>query len=234
MMGKEALSSEQRDFVRVTRKTKENGMEENLNAVANEEGLIAVCNRKKNDKSPAKFYADKAIINGETVSYADVDVINMYGSTTTYSFFYANFSGYVKLKLRDGRKLKWKTGGAAFLGLGSYKTKKQLFAGMYDVSMKTLVKARAEAYLNEIRNGATVNIAGVAINSNGIAGKVAFKSVSVPFTEISGCDVASGYVRTYRTDNKNAVGAVAMQLDNAVCLVPVIETLVAAARAGQQ
>lgn len=209
-------------------------MEENLNAVNNGDGVIAVCNRKKNDKSPATFYADRVVIDGVTVPYADVDVINMYGSSTTYSFFYANFSGYVKLKLRDGRKLKWKTGGVAFLGLGGYKTKRQLFNEMFSVCMNTLVKARAAAYLAEIRNGGTVNIAGVAINSTGIAGKVAFKSVSIPFTEIGGVDIASGYVRTYRTDNKNAVGAIAMQTDNAVCLVPIIETLMAQARGGAQ
>ena len=66
------------------------------------------------------------------------------------------------------------------------------------------------------------------------AGKVAFKSVSIPFTEIGGVDIASGYVRTYRTDNKNAVGAIAMQTDNAVCLVPIIETLMAQASGGAQ
>ena len=117
-------------------------MEQAVNEAGNN-GILAVCKRKKNDKSPATFYADRMIFAGETVLYSDVETINLYASSTTWNFFFESYSGYVKIALRNGKKLKWKTGGSAVFGIGGVKKKKEFFRDMYAASLSTFVNLPA-------------------------------------------------------------------------------------------
>ena len=87
--------------------------------------IIAECKRKKNDKAPAVFYADHMDYDGASYNYGDMDTVSMYASGMRYGGILAeNFSGFIKMTFRDGRKLKWKIAGNSFLGIGKIKLKK--------------------------------------------------------------------------------------------------------------
>ena len=201
-------------------------MDQNQNA--GNSSVMAVCNRKKNDKNPVIFYPDRMTFNGETILYSDVEIINVYSSSTEYNFIFETYSGYVKIKLRDGRKLKWKVGGSALFGIGKVKTKRQYFAQMFDACLATFIKTRAASYLNDIRLGGTVTIAHLTINANEITGKSGLKTITLPFSEIGGAEIVGGSVRINRIGKHLAAFNTSQShIDNAICLLFIINSLAA-------
>lgn len=202
-------------------------MEQAVNEAGNN-GILAVCKRKKNDKSPATFYADRMIFAGETVLYSDVETINLYASSTTWNFFFESYSGYVKIALRNGKKFKWKTGGSAVFGIGGVKKKKEFFRDMYAASLSTFVNARAMQYLEQIRRGETVAIAGVTLNAQEASGKSGLKKVSWPIAELTNAEIVNGSVYIGKTGKPDrAFNFIPSNADNAICLIPLINALAA-------
>lgn len=193
-----------------------------------ENGVIGVCRRKKNDKDPVVFYTDHLVMKGQTVKYTDVDTISLYAYTMKSGILFANFSGFIKFKLRDGKKLNWKIGGLSFVGLGSIKLKKELFGDMYEACLSTVISTRAAEYLTQINNGGTITIGNVSVNANTISGKAGLKKTEVPVTQIGGADLSSCNVSIYGTDmQRTVVNPVPSKIDNAVCLIPIMRTLAA-------
>ena len=193
-----------------------------------ENGVIGVCRRKKKDKDPVVFYADHLVMKGQTVNYADVETISLYASTMKYGILCANFSGWIKFKLRDGKKLKWKVGAVSFAGLGSIKLKKELFGDMYEACLSTVISTRAAGYLAEINNGGTVTIGSISVNANSVAGKAGLKKTEVPMTQVGGADIGSCNICIYGTDmQRTVINPMPSTIDNAVCLIPIIRALAA-------
>ena len=60
------------------------------NQIEGNSAVLAVCGRKKNDKNPVVFYPDRMTFNGETILYSDVEVINIYSSSTEYNFIFCS------------------------------------------------------------------------------------------------------------------------------------------------
>lgn len=198
------------------------------NQIEGNSAVLAVCGRKKNDKNPVVFYPDRMTFNGETILYSDVEVINIYASSTEYNFIFENYSGFIKIKLRDGRKLKWKVGGNALFGIGKVKVKKEYFAAMYEACLATFVKTRAASYLNDIRLGGTVTIAHLTINAHEITGKSGLKTITLPFSELGGAELSGGYVRINRIGKHLAAfNTSTTNQDNAICLLFIVNSLVA-------
>jgi len=202
-------------------------MDQEMNQSA--DGVLAVCNRKNNDKHPTTFYADRVTVGEDTVQYSDIETINLYGAETTTNLFFKDYSAYMVLKTTEGKKLKWKTAGVSVFGIGGVKVKRQLFANLFITAMNTVVRDRAQRYLKQILNGAAVTIGNISVNSREITGKSGFKKVvTVPISELGNSEVEAGVVKIYKNDmEKYAVNAVSIQEDNAVCLVPIIRTLIA-------
>lgn len=195
-------------------------------------GEICVCPRKKNDKSPAVFYADRVTIDGKTVMYSDVAKISIYGVSTTNDVVFETYSAYVKLTTKDGKKMKWKTGGSSFAGFGGkkLKQKKEYFYNIFEACMNTVVRSIAAEQLSVINNGGTVTIAGITIGAKEITGKHVLKKKTIPISEVGGCRVTGGNVFIYGPEREEDIlfnGSV-ISLDNAVCLVPIVNSLVAA------
>ena len=202
---------------------------EQQNAVPN--GAIAVCPRKKNDKTPAVFYADRMEFKGEVVPYNEVETIRIFGTSSEGAFF-NNYSAYALFILANGKKVKWNVGGAEIFGIGKAKMKQELYHAMFEVCMETVVKARANRYLEEIRNGKTVTIAKVTINSRDISGTSFLKEVTVPIAELTGTQVWRGSVHI-NSGEKMVMNAPFTSQDNAICLVPIIDTLIQEAAANK-
>ena len=152
--------------------------------------IIAECKRKKNDKAPAVFYADHMEYNGESYKYGEMDTVSLYASAMRYGILMENFSGFIKMTFRDGRKLKWKIAGNAFLGFGKNKLKREYYANMYEACMLTFFKARAAEYLQTIRSGGDVTIANVNVSATEISGKSGLKKASTPISQLGGADRA--------------------------------------------
>lgn len=192
------------------------------------EAVIAVCKSKKNDKDPVVFYADRFVMKGQTIPYADVDTISVYAYSTKYSFLCENFTSWIKMKLRNGQKLKWKSAGMSMFGLGSLKLKKEFYSDMYEACSVTVINARAAEYIGQIRNGGSVTIGYVTVTKNSVSGKSGLKKAEIPMSDIGGADYTGGFVRILQKDMQHtAVNPIACHLDNAVCLIPIIKALVA-------
>ena len=203
---------------------------EQQNAVPN--GAIAVCPRKKNDKTPAVFYADRMEFKGNVVPYNEVETIRIMG-TSSEGTLLNNYNAYAMFTLTNGKKVTWTVRGAEFLGIGKAKMKQELYHAMFEVCMETVVKARANRYLEEIHNGRTVTIAKININSRDLTGKSFLKEVTVPFTELSGVELWRGQIQIKNKEDKWAVNSPMTSQDNAICLMPVIQTLIKEAAANQ-
>ncbi|MBO4653427.1 MAG: hypothetical protein J5649_08960 [Lachnospiraceae bacterium] len=189
--------------------------------------IIAECKRKKKDKEPAVFYADHMEYKGESYKYGEMDTVSVYASAMRYGILLENFSGFIKMTFRDGRKLKWKINGNAFLGFGKNKLKRDYFANMYEACMLTFFKARAAEYLETIRNGGTVTIANVTVGANEISGKSGLKKATVPMPDVGGSEISSCFVRILAQDQTHTVvNPIASKFDNAVVLIPIVNALI--------
>ena len=189
--------------------------------------IIAECKRKKNDKAPAIFYADHMEYNGESYKYGEMDTVSLYASAMRYGILMENFSGFIKMTFRDGRKLKWKIAGNAFLGFGKNKLKREYYANMYEACMLTFFKARAAEYLQTIRSGGDVTIANVNVSATEISGKSGLKKASTPISQLGGAEIGSGFVRILQADQTHtAVNPIASKFDNAVVLIPIVNALI--------
>lgn len=190
---------------------------------------LAICGRKKNDKKPVVFYEDRMTFKGETILYSNIDTISLYAMTTTTNLIFDSYSAYVRLKLKDKRKLKWKVSAFSIFGLGSVKTKKQYFASMFQACLATIVRTIAAGYISTIKMGGTVTIGGITITPTDVTGKAFMKGAkTTPFTEIARADIDRGNVYIYGPDNKAVASGVGTATENAACLLYIVNTLAAA------
>lgn len=201
-------------------------MNQQIDQQADNGGVLAVCPRKKNDKKPVVFYADRMTFNNETILYRDIDSVSTYGSEMTYNVIFTSYSSYVTFKLNDGRKLKWKNSMFGMFGLGSLKTKKACYSAMIEATLATVAKTIAARYITQVRQGATIKIGPVTIDPNGITGKHFAKTQTTPFSDISGADYSACQVHIHRASvQKTAVNSVSSQVDNGICLIYIINSL---------
>ena len=194
----------------------------------NAEGVLAVCSRKKNDKSPVVFYADRMNFKGETILYSDVETIRTYGSHTSYNLLFETYSSYFQFRLKDGRKLKWKVGSWGFFGINSIKRKKEYYAQFWAACVATVVKSVAAGIIQQIKMGSTVKIGGITISPTDISAKHGLKTISIPFTEIKDADAYHGSIYIHKHDGKNAFNCVMTAVDNAICLLYIINSMTGA------
>ncbi|MBO4280422.1 MAG: hypothetical protein J5872_01050 [Lachnospiraceae bacterium] len=193
----------------------------------NTDGALAVCLRKKNDKTPVVFYADRMNFKGETILYSDVESISITASHTAYSILFEVYSGICKLRLKDGRKLKWKTGSWGLFGINGIKRKKGYFAQFYAALLATVAKKVSADYISQIKLGGTVKIGGITLTPTEISGKRAMKSISLPYSEIAGANVYSCNVYINKKEkNRSAFNAIPLNVNNAICLLYIVNSLV--------
>lgn len=200
--------------------------QEEINA-SNNGGAVAVCPKKKRDKSPVVFYTDRMVFNGETIMYSDIDIVNMGGSHTTYYALFESFSGYVKFHLKDNRKLKWKVGSFGAFGLGNVKTKSKYYGLMLEASISTVAKVLAAAYLNQLKLGSTITVAGVTITPDSLTAKqgLRLKPTTVSLNDVAYASFDRGNIYVCDEAGKPVFNAVSVSLDNAACLLTIINTL---------
>lgn len=192
----------------------------------NADGVLATCISKKNDKTPVVFYADRMNFKGETILYSDVETIRFASSHTAYSLLFETYSGICNLRLKDGRKLKWRTGSWGFLGIHSIKRKKELYSEFFRAILATVAKKIAADYISQIKLGGTVKIGAITLTPTEISGKHAMKSITLPYSEISGANLGSGNIYVNKVEkNRSAFNAMPLSVDNAICLLYIVNSL---------
>ena len=199
-------------------------MDQEMNQNTSE--VLAVCPRKKKDKKPVTFYSDRMIFNDETIPYSEIESVSTYSSAMRYNFIFENLTTYIHFKLKDGRKLKWKNGGNSLFGLGSVKAKWTYYIAAFTATMSTVVKVIAARYIETVRQGGTIKIGGVTITPTEISGKRIMKMTTTPLSELAGTNYGVNSVAILRKDNKTAVNGTPCNVENALCLVYIINTLI--------
>lgn len=201
-------------------------MDQEMNQQSGTEAL-AVCPRKKKDKKPVVFYADRMVFNDETILYKDIESVSSAYSSVIYNGIFHNLSTCITFKLNDRRKLKWKNGAFSVFGLGSIKSKKTFYVAAITATISTIVKTIAARYIMTVKEGGTIQIGGVTVSPTEITGRHFAKKVTVPLEEIGGASISGNVVAIHRKNaNKLAVNSVQGNLDNGLCLVYIINSLV--------
>jgi hypothetical protein len=120
-----------------------------------------------------RVYEDHFEFNGKRVSYNDIEIIkykeNMSTTTNGITTRGKYKAGYTFV-LSDGEKIKLKCGRSTLLRDVSDETKHTVDA-FVSVIWKTVVKSVAQRACGQIRDGSTLNIAGLSINSSEAKGE---------------------------------------------------------------
>lgn len=192
-------------------------------------GVLAVCPKKKKDKSPVVFYKDRMTFKGETILFSDIDSVCMNSDHTVYNVLFEYYSAYVKFRLKDGRKLKWSLTGFGAFGLGRIKTKKEYYHLMAEASIATIARILAASYINQIKLGGSITIANITISPSEISGKhgIGRKVKTLPLSDIYKADICNGNLYIYGQDGKAVFNCIQLSYDNAICLLYIINSLVA-------
>jgi hypothetical protein len=128
--------------------------------------LLATVAYKSNGES-CRFFRDHLEFEGNIVSYADIaemDCNNSTRSAFAVLFWYSRYIGYVRFTLLNGQKLKVAVNGISFYSIGGVRSAKKRFPALFDAAFDIVAAAMAQNALAQIRQGATVNLAGLEIN----------------------------------------------------------------------
>lgn len=204
---------------------------EELTAGMNGSTALAVCPRKKNDKAPTIFYEDRLIFKGETILYSNIDTLRLSGTHTTTNVVFENFTGSMRLNLKDKRKIKWHVNGWRIFGIGRLVTKKGYYGAIYNASIATVAKALSANYINQIKNlGGTVTVGGLTVSPTEVSGKN-FGKHTYAIADLDRVEQYQGNVLVFRKDSNRPAFTVSLNTDNAACLLYILSTLISDSKA---
>ena len=75
-------------------------MDQEMNQQSGTEAL-AVCPRKKKDKKPVVFYADRMVFNDETILYKDIESVSSAYSSVIYNGIFHNLPSLIEENLAE-------------------------------------------------------------------------------------------------------------------------------------
>ena len=164
--------------------------------IANESCLKGVQPLKvvqyKSDGRSVSFYEDKLTYDGNCIFYKDIAIVE-YESTSGSMFglivWYATTSMYFKITLYDGTKRKINASGFSLYSIGTTRTSKKLWHPLFATFGQIVVTNIAENILSKIKNGATINIAGLEVNSEFATYKQLLKKepIRIDKSNFNGC-----------------------------------------------
>jgi ribosomal protein L40E len=190
--------------------------------------LLATVSYKGNGES-ARFFDDHVEFEGYSVRYSDIAIMDTHASaSTTYAFIFiwGSFDGWIRFTLMNGQKIKIKVYGFSFWGIGSKGSAKRRFQPLFTAAYQIAAKAMAANALAQIRQGATVNLAGIEINSNGASCKKLLKREPIYITRQNfGACGLDGYSVRIVDKNGNKLFSTSDDSPNALLLPYVLTSL---------
>ena len=127
--------------------------------------LLSTVPYKGNGES-VLFYDDHLEFDGNSLRYTDITVMDTYAvESTSYAAIvvYGDFDGYIRFTLANGQKTKIKVYGFSLYGIGAKGSAKRRFLPLFNAAYQIVAKAMAANALAQVRQGATINLAGIEI-----------------------------------------------------------------------
>jgi len=126
---------------------------------------------KSNGKS-ARFFNDHVEFNGQSIRYDEVETVSVNGGTTTIHTFIGipigrSFDGGIFFKMHNGKRHNIVMNAMSIFGIPIIRNPRKsekLFPALFDAVYSIVAKSMAQKYIDMIRGGATVEVAGLAIN----------------------------------------------------------------------
>jgi len=190
--------------------------------------LISTVPYKGNGES-ASFFDDHVEFGGNSIRYSDVakmDTRATASMTYAFIFIWGSFNGHIRFTLMNGQMVKIKVYGFSFWGIGSKGSAKRRFQSLFSAAYQIAAKAMAANALAQIRQGATINIAGIEINSSGASCKKLLKRELIYITKQNfGACGLDGYNVRIVDKSGNKLFAASDDSPNALLLPYVLTTL---------
>ena len=130
--------------------------------------ILADVQFKSNGKS-AQFFDDHIEFYGKSFRYDDIKTLITRGATTIHTYIGIpvgrSFDGVVQFKLNNGKTHHINMNAMNIFGIGKARKNEKLFPPLFNAVYSIVAKRMAEKQIDMIRAGATVEVAGLTINS---------------------------------------------------------------------
>lgn len=136
------------------------------------ENCLASVPFKSNGKS-VQFFNDRMEFNGNSIRYDDVAELYAGNTGTTVHTYIGipvgrSFDGAVQIKTNSGKTYKIILNSMAIFGIpiiGNPRKNEKLYPPLFDAVYNIVAKNIAQKHIDKIKGGATVEVAGLNINS---------------------------------------------------------------------
>lgn len=120
----------------------------------------------------ARFYADRVEFNDKTVLYSEIEALETRHMVTINRYvgipLSRAFDGTVFFIMSNGKKQKIDLRAVAMFGIpimNNPQKYEELYPELFEAIFSIVAKSMAQKYIDMIKEGATVEVAGLAINS---------------------------------------------------------------------
>ena len=127
---------------------------------------------KKKNKS-AIFFSDRVEFNGICIFYDDIDVLMTNAQTTIHTYVFIpvarSFDGGARFKTKAGKTKSINMNCMTLFGIplgGSPRKIEKLYPALFDAVFNIVAKYMAQKYINLIKAGEAVEVAGLIINAS--------------------------------------------------------------------
>lgn len=126
---------------------------------------------KSNGKS-AQFFIDRVVFNGKCIRYNEIKTLATTSSTTIHTWFFIpvarSFDGWVHFKMNNGKTYRINMNSMSIFGIPFIRNPRKnmvFYPPLFDALYSIVAKSMAQKYIDLISGGATVEVAGLTINS---------------------------------------------------------------------
>ena len=156
----------------------------------------------KSNGESAQFYSDHLEFNGKSVLYDEIETLETRGGTTVYTYFGIpmgrGFDGGVFLKMSNGKRHNIVMNAVSVFGIPIIRNPRKiekLYPALFDAVYLIVAKEMAHKCIGMIREGATVEVAGLSINSSEATSKAksSKKATVISKENYRECQLTSDY-----------------------------------------
>ena len=132
----------------------------------------------KSNGESAQFFSDHLEFNGKSVLYDEIETLETRGGTTVYTYFGIpmgrGFDGGLFLKTSNGKRHSIVMNAVSVFGIPLIRNPRKnekLYPALFDAVFSIVAKDMAQKCIDLIREGATVEVAGLSISNSGATSK---------------------------------------------------------------
>lgn len=167
---------------------------------------------KPNGKKNVQFYDDRVEFDGKSLLYADIEGLSVSSDATRirYGIIPAGrtFFASVQFHMKDGKKSRININSMSIFGipvLGNPRKYAELYPALFNAVYSIVAKNMAQKYIDLIRRGTSVEVAGLEINGAEMksTSKSSKKAVVINQGNYHECNISNdGSVAIYDNQNK--------------------------------